>query len=450
MSLRRLKMRKGMLWVFAVLALLLVSVGAATAQDVDPSGQTVVYWHQFSGAQLDTMTAIVTAFNETNEWGITVEAVAQGSYNDIRELMNAGIVSGELPNLVAGFANDAASYFRDSAAVDLNSYVNDATWGMTADQLADFNTAMIGFNTLDFAPFGGELIAWPHQSSAQVFVANNTLLSSLGYDSVPTTIEDFRAAACAAAELTGPNGEDIQGFPITTDASLFESWVAAQGDVIFDGAAYRFDSEAALATFQLYKDLYDSGCGYIPAERFAEQNDFALGLTPFFATSTAGFTFVLQALNDNGFTGEWSVNTFPHSTEAPVLQVFIPSIIMVPGTPEAQLASWLFLRHLVTAEAAAQWSMGTGYFNPVLSTAGMMSAEAYPNPALFPYFSAAAAFVNDLAVTLYNGPAVPSYGQIRGLVSEAIANVTSNGMDVAEVAAALTEQANAIHAESMQ
>lgn len=427
------------------LAILVLAGGVVTAQDdlasVDPSGQTVVYWHQFSSAQLAAMTALVENFNATNEWGITVEAVAQGNYNDIRDLMNSAIISGETPNLVAGYANDAASYYLDGGAVDLNAYVHDATWGLSADQLADFNTALIDFNTIQGEPFNGALVAFPHQASAQVFIANNTLLEELGFAEVPRSIEDFMASACASAQSATADGTPRYGYPITTDSSAFESWVAAFGGKVFDGEKYLFDSPEVLAALQLYKDLYDQGCGYIPAERYSEQTDFALGLTPYYPSSTAGFTFVLSANADSGFTGTWTPNTFPHAEGHESLQVFVPAIIMPPGTPEAQLASWLFLKYLVSPEAAQSWSEGTGYFNPVLSTVDLMSADTFPNPDLYPYFAAGAALVNDPAITLYNSPNVPSYGSIRSRVSEAVANVTSNGMSVADAAALLQQQA---------
>ncbi|MCA9909929.1 MAG: hypothetical protein KC519_14830, partial [Anaerolineae bacterium] len=105
-------MRKVVL-MFGLLLVIVLFTSAAFAQDdmagIDPSGQTIVYWNQFTSAQLETMTALVDRFNSTNEYGITVETLPQGNYNDIRELMNASIISGELPNLVAGYGNDAAS-----------------------------------------------------------------------------------------------------------------------------------------------------------------------------------------------------------------------------------------------------------------------------------------------------------------------------------------------------
>lgn len=444
------------LFLFGVIAASVAITGAAVAQEdlssIDPSGQEVVYWHQFTGAQLETMTTLVEDFNSTNEYGITVNAIAQGGYNDIRELMNASIISGELPNLVAGYANDAASYFRDGGAVDLSPYVTDATWGLTEEQQADFVPGILDANRQTAAPFNGELLAWPHQFSAQVLVSNLDLLAELGYDAPPATLEEFREISCAAAESVGPNGEDRQGFPIIADASQLESFVANQGGVIFDGEQYTFTSEPVLNTLQLYSDLYSEGCGYIPAERFAEQTDLALGLNPFIVTSTAGFTFVRQAFVDAGVENpNLAVTTIPaDDTANSALQVFVPSIILVPSTPEAQLASWLFLRYLVEPESAATWSSGSGYFNPVLSTAELVTEENFASPDVFTYYDTANSYLSNPDVTVYNGPQVISYGSVRNLVTEAIANVTSNGMTPEEVAEQLNADANAAHEESLQ
>lgn len=439
-------MRK-LLLIVCMLALLTGGVLAQEATDlanVDPTGETIVYWHQYSNAQGETIAALIQQFNETNEWGITVEGVPQGNYDAISELMNASIVSGELPNLVAGYANNAASYYADNAAVDMNTYINDPTWGFTEEQLADFNTSLLQFNNVD-----GAQLAWPNQASAQLLIVNNTLLAELGYDAPPQTLEQFEEIACASANSTGPNGEDRQGFPITTDASMFESFVAAQGGAIYDGEAFTFAGNPAVETvLTMYKTLYDEGCGYIPAERFAEQADFNLGLNPFFSSSTAGFTFIISGFADSGVEADWGPVPFPHSTEAPVIQVFVPSIIMVPSTPEKQLASWLFLKYLATPEAGEQWSGGTGYFNPVLSTVSTLTEDDFSFEGLYPYFTAANELVNDPANTLYSSPNIAAYSTVRGLISEALANVTSNGMSVEDTIATLQAGADQALADS--
>ncbi|MBE2272531.1 MAG: extracellular solute-binding protein [Anaerolinea sp.] len=432
--------------VLLVLAALLALSGAVMAQDdlanVDPSGQTVIYWHQFRDAQGATIDALIAQFNETNEYGITVEGTFQGSYNEMRDLVNAGIVSGELPNLAAGYANDAASYARDGAVVDLLPYFNSPEWGLSADEMADFNMGILAANTAA----DGQLLAWPHQSSAQVLVYNETMLSELGFDAAPTTFEDFRTIACAAAEMTTADGGDVQGFPIVADASAFESFVANMGGSIYDAEANAFTfagNQAVTDVLSFYKDLYESGCAYIPAERFAEQTDFALGLNPFFLSSTAGFTFINAALVDNNAAFTWNVSTLPYTEGSQALQVFIPSIIMFQSTPEAQLASWLFLKSLISPEAAATWSAGTGYFNPVPSSAAMLTEEGFgANAAIFPYFSTANDILNNPDVNIYGSPAISAYGTVRGALSEAVANVTTNGMSVEDAVATLQAAAD--------
>ena len=92
--------------LLVVLMLLTLGLSLVQAQSdmsyegVDPSGQTVVYWHQYSddSSQAETMAALVEDFNSSNEYGITVETIHQGSYGPIEDLMNTAILSGELPN----------------------------------------------------------------------------------------------------------------------------------------------------------------------------------------------------------------------------------------------------------------------------------------------------------------------------------------------------------------
>ncbi len=438
--------------LLAMALLLALTTGLVAAQDdvdsVDPTGETVVYWHQFSEAQEATMQGIIDEFNSTNEWGITVEAVPQGSYNDLRDLMGAAIISGELPNLVAGYASDAGSYSLDNGAADLRPYMASATYGLTAEQLADINPGILAADTFSEPPFEGEVLAWPHQNSAQVLVVNETMLAALGFDAAPTTFEEFNAVACAAAEATGPNGEDLFGFPITGDSSEFEALVASMGGSIYADGAYQFTSQPVIDTLQMYKDQYDAGCYYYPDRPYGNTGDFALGLNPMAPTSTAGFTFIINDIANAGLEIDWSVNPLPSTEGNQTVQVYVPSIILVPSTPEKQLASWLFLKYLTTPEAGAAWMGGTGYFSPVYSAAALVTEETMATPALAPYAQATTALLNNPDINIYTSPNVVSYGTVRGLVSEAVAAVTTGGEDVATVAERLQEQAVGVQEES--
>lgn len=439
-----------------ILLLLVVVLGVSlvAAQEdlsaVDPTGQTIVYWHQYNGgAQLETMTAFVEAFNANNEWGITVEAIPQGSYDDLRNLMSAAITTGDLPNLVAGFQNDAQGYFLDGAALDLNPYFNDATWGFSGDDLADLNMGIVNFNVFETEPYNGAMLAWPNQVSANALSVNLDMLAAVGFDGPPANFDDFRAIACATAELTGPNGEDIQGYPIKADSSNFESYVASFGGAIFDYEtnSYDFTNDAVISVLTLFQEMYNEGCAYIPDTRFGNTDDFAFGLNPMALGSTAGIPFIQSNIDESESGVEnWVNTTTPWTDDNRVIQLYVPSVIAVPGTPEQNLATWLFLKYLTETENQITWTENTSYFPVRISAAEGLSEEFLSST---PQWTA----INDLLASgeaaVYQAPQVVSYQQVRDLVSAAVADVTTNAMDVMEVAERLEAEANEVHEDSM-
>ncbi|MEP7294364.1 MAG: extracellular solute-binding protein [Chloroflexota bacterium] len=428
--------------------LFVLGISAVSAQDdlesVDPTGQTVVYWHQYQvdSAQGNTMDAIIADFNANNQWDITVEGSFQGSYGPLGELINAGITSGELPNMVAGYVNAAASYDRDGVVVDLTPYMTSETWGFGSDH--DLNESLLAANTID-----GRLLAFPNQSSVQVMTYNQDLLTELGFDAPATTRDEFTEQACASANSTGPNGEDRFGFPLTTDGSAFESWVHSAGGNIYHDGAFDFSSEPVISTLQFYQDLYNEGCAYIPAVRFGEQTDFNQGLTPFYVTSSAGFSFIIDGFNTADYHPTWDLMTFPHSEGNESLNAFTPSIIVLQSTPEQDLASWLFLKYLAQPEVGVQWSEGSGYFNPIPSSSEALQTGTFSMEGMGTYFNAANDLLNRTDLDIFSSPPLAAYDTVRGLVSTAIADVTSNGMPAADVAATLQAAADQALADSM-
>jgi multiple sugar transport system substrate-binding protein/sn-glycerol 3-phosphate transport system substrate-binding protein len=412
---------------------------------IDPTGQTVTYWHQYNNpTQLAIITGLVNAFNASNPYGITVNAVAQGSYNDIRSLMNNAIVSGDLPNLVAGFPNDGLSFNLDGVIFDLTPYYTDAKWGYSAEGLADLTQV-----ALDAWLFDEGRLGWPNQISGQVIFTNSGMMQQLGFAAdAPRTLDQFAEIACAAAnsDLTGAEGGDVMGFPIVTDSSQFESLVAGAGGSIWVDGAWNFTNDAVIRILTLYKDLYDQGCAYIPAERFGNTTDWARALNPFALSSTAGIAPTMRTAADAGnLVTDWQVIAVPTASEdqKPVLQLFTPGIMIVTATPEQQLASWIFLRYFSSPEIQAQWAQQLSLFPLSKSAAALMDTSR-----LVPQFLA---MINQLAadeVTVYVAPQNLSYGAVRDIVATGIADVTSGGMAVADVAQRMTDEAAAALADS--
>lgn len=435
-----------------LLLIIIVLIGSVYAQEdysgVDPSGVTITYWHQYSddSAQGATIKALVEAFNSANEYGITVEATFQGGYNDLRDLINANISTGEYPNMVAGFVSDAFSYALDGVVVDLNPLYNDPTWGFSEEEKADLNQGILASTVADIPGFDGEFLAWPNQISANVLAVNLTMLEALGFDAPPTTWAEFREIACAAAnsDLTGAEGAEVKGYPIKLDSSELESYLASNGAVIYADGQWNLTSPEALEVLQFFADLYADGCAYIPESQFGNTDDFALGLNPMALGSTAGIPFIKRGFESSGIEAEWTVTTTPWGENgAQTLQLFVPSIMILDRTPEEEVASWIFIKYLAETENQVTWSTATAYF-PSRYSAGAGLADFSAED---PLFGAANALVNNPDVVIYTSPKALSYGSARSVLAELYGNVTANGMDVMEAAQAAQDAANALEAD---
>lgn len=342
---------------------------------------------------------------------------------------------------MAGYQNDALSYYRDDAALDLYPLVDDSTFGYSADDMAKLNQGILNVDV--FPDEGGAMLAWPNQVSASVEAVNMDMLKSLGFDAAPEDFDTFKAVACAAAQAEG-----TQGYPMSLGSSEFESFAASMGAKIYADGQWDFSSDAVIATFQLFADMYKEGCAYIPEGAYQNTADFALSLNPMANTSTAGIPYISSDfetnLSDNNVpVPNWIVTTTPWTEGNRTIQLYVPSIIVVPATPEEEVASFLFLKFLSSTESQIAWTTATAYFPINLEAAASLGDYEASNP----YFAEANAIIADPSVNIYSAPAVLSYNPVRDLIGKAWADVTSNGMDVATVAQQLTDDANAAQAD---
>lgn len=438
--------------LFVTVLLLALGIGLVQAQDsmyegIDPSGQTVVYWHQYSedSTQDNTMSALIADFNSSNEYGITVEAIHQGHYGTIEDLMNTAILSGELPNLVAGYANAVAGWANEGLVVDIETLLNDPQWGFSDEEQSNFNFNLLDVNKLDFAPFDGMRVAWANQNSLNIFYTNLDVVEALGFERrTPATLAEFEAISCAAGA-----SEAYQGYPMDTGTSHFESFVAAHGGAIFDSEAgeYIFESDAVATTMELFTRMLENDCAYLFAERYQNTGDFSLGITPFAAGSSAGIPFVTWDAATAEMTDEWVVTAFPGAEGVgATIQLFVPSQAILTAAPEQELATWLFVKYLAGPAAQLAWSGATGYFS--IRTDIEVTADDFTEPRM-PYerFIEVQGILTDESVSVYSSPGLPSYSAVRGIVPNTIAEVVNGDVETADALADLNEEANELHVD---
>jgi multiple sugar transport system substrate-binding protein len=402
---------------------------------VDPSGQTVVWWHNHSGSREENMLPLIEEYNQSNAYGITVEAQNQGSYNDIRDKVNASIAAGEAPAaLIVGYQNDQSFYQLNDTLVDLNTLIDDATWGLSAEDKADFYQAFLeqSVNPL----FDNQRLGFPPNRSMEVIFYNQTWLEELGFSGPPTTPAEFKEMACAASAA---NGDGTGGFILRDDASAMAAWTFAFGGDITteDGLGYIYNSPATVEAMTFLKDLYDSGCAYFFTEGFpnpqfaARKGIFAMGSTsgiPFYAGDVA--TFASEAGKEPDV---WGVAAVPHTTAEPVQNVYGGDVMIVKTTPEQELAAWDFVKWFTTPEVQARWVEISGYFPTREGTSEFFSEK----------IKADGPFNQGVAMLPYSAyePQFISYTAVRDAAEKAF-NEIMQGADIQTTLDSLTTFAN--------
>jgi multiple sugar transport system substrate-binding protein len=408
---------------------------------VDPRGQNVVWWHNHSGSREEKLKVLLEQF-AGNECGITIEAQNQGSYNDIRDKVNASTASGELPAaLLVGYQNDQAFYQLNESLADLNTYVDDATWGLSAEDRADFFPGF--FDQSVHVMFDNQRLGFPPNRSMEVLYYNQTWLEELGFAGPPTSPDEFKEMACTASAA---NGDGTGGFILRTDASAVASWTYAfGGDVLTeDGTAYDYSGQATVDAMNFLKGMVDEGCAYLFSEGYPNP-EFAARRAIFTMGSSSSIPFYGTDVNtvatDNKTEPDaWGVAAIPHTTADPVQNVYGGDVMIAVSTPEQQLAAWIFVKWFTSPEIQAEWDMISGYFPTRAGTEAFLTDYYTANP----QWAQAAALLS----FSYYEPQLISYTAVRDAAEESI-NAIAQGADIQSTLDNLTVFANETQAELM-
>ena len=103
---------------------------------------SIEMWHYMNGGQADALNSIIEDFNATNDKGITVNAISQGSIVDLNKKVISAAQSNSLPAIINVYPDIATGLIEDKKLVNLSSFINDKNVGM-ADEMDDFVDSFI-------------------------------------------------------------------------------------------------------------------------------------------------------------------------------------------------------------------------------------------------------------------------------------------------------------------
>lgn len=384
---------------------------------MDLSGVTISFWHVYGEGdpRNATIVSLVDEFNATNEYGITVEALDQGAYGDVEDKVNAGLQSGDLPNVVQAYTSALLNWDTVGAVADLAPMVADPMYGLTQEELDDIYPSVLAIGVTP----DGRRLSWPLSLSANLMVYNFTWAQELGFANAPTNTAELKEQLCAAAAANAADPAKVGtgGMVWYASASNFLSFLYAFGGQELNeaGDAYDFNT-AAMKDVALYiNDLRDAGCTFETESYPNPEQAQRLALVTL--SSNAGLPYYLAAFEDAANEDEWGFLPFLGPDGGQSADAFSQAVGVLTSTPEQDMASWLFIKYLTSAENQAEWIVASGYLpthfsteamladyiaaNPIYQTALDLAALGRAEPETFPAWNSVRRAINDAAAAMY-------------------------------------------------
>jgi len=338
-------------------------IGTLDVPAEDLRGTLVRFWHPWIGAAAKTISTQVEQFNLNNPYGILVVPIQFPGYDALDRAVDSH--PSEPPQIAVGFQHQALAWDQASPLVDLQPYLSDPEWGFSPADQADLYSAFWDPEVVD-----GRRLGVPAFRSASLLLYNQTWARELGFQAPPTTPDQFRQQACAAAQHMENSGDrstaGMGGYMISTDYPVLLSWIYAfGGDPLktpepgSGQSVYQFDTPEVAKALTFLRELYDQGCAW-ESRSSAPDSPFAGRLGLFASASVFDLPDIAAAFKRNENLDEWVVIPYPSPSGRHALDAYGPSYYVTPSTPAQQLASWLFLRWLMTPDNHARMIEAAG------------------------------------------------------------------------------------------
>jgi len=339
-------------------------------------GAEVSVWHPWFGAEASLFESQIAQFNTVNEWGIVVRAESKTNYSELFSQTDEALSRSGNPDIVIAFPEHALEWREH--VVDLNAYVHDPVYGISSLEISDFPSVIWMQDEVE-----GLRLGMPAQRSARFILYNQTWARELGFDSPPKTSSDFERQACAANRALNndedPDNNALGGWLIDANAMTSLAWMYAFDGGVQEEDGYRFLAPGNIDAFKYLKVLQQKNCAWVPSTEGSVYDRFALRRALFATASLEDFADQSRAFGAIGNGDEWIVLPFP-GVDTTAFVVYGSSFVMFGSDDVTQLAGWLFIRWMLSAENQARWVQSTGLFTIRSSTMDLLGDYSASHP----------------------------------------------------------------------
>ncbi len=310
------------------------------------SKQTITVWNTYTAHQQEAFQEMVDAFNASQDM-ITVDYQPQAYAEFDSNLMNAAR-TGKGPNIAPRYCSSAAQYKDEGLLVNLSNYINDPNVG-----IPNFKENLVGKEYEEIAQWGEDQIyVFPIIITSEVLYVNKTILDELGLE-IPKT---WTQLAEASKKIKDEKGITGWGSDSQTDTMI--DMLAQQNGGYIDAATATCNVNEAKFKNVLtwYVDGLKNGYFRTPGADNYLSGPFTRGEVAMYIGSSAGAGFVLPYVNF-----ECVVTNIPQEGDATFAPAWGGGLVAFDKHDDQQnLASYLFLKYLLSDEVIAKWAIEFG------------------------------------------------------------------------------------------
>lgn len=317
---------------------------------------TITFWHDRpAGVDGDYLDACIKEFNETNEYGITVEAVYQGYLDDVQAKTMTAIAAKNQPTLADLSCNAIPVLAAQDCLADLTPYIERD--GFDMDNFVEAVTDYI------YDP-DGHIVSIPYTRGTAILYYNKTMFADAGYDHAPTSLEELNEAA---QKIYADSNGEVKGIAYTIEANYYQNALIASlnGTGIMDADGQGASCLEDGTLLQFLSDWYtwtEEGWCDIPALSGASskvQEDFLQGkLAAYVSSSNRAGTISANAAEANIDLGMSKMVGYG-GYSAPIGGGSI-GVISRNNSEQQIAAAWEFIKFLMQDENVASNHTVTG------------------------------------------------------------------------------------------
>lgn len=356
-------MRRSKLLVVAMASLLVLTSALAGCGSAKPASDNtsngkpveIEYWYGLGGKLGDNMKALIDKFNQSQS-KVHVTGVAQASYDDTFQALQAGIAAKKAPAVALVENIRANTLAQRGVLAPLDTLVaNDKS-----------------FNPQDFVPsfykqgqMNGKLYYLPAYATTQVLYYRKDLFAKANIDP-DKAFATWESLAEAATKLTQKNGNEVAVYgwePMWNQNNLIDATLSRGGKFLSeDGKKVTIDSPEWVDTWEFFRKaifeqkimrIHSGGQGW--QYWYDTIGDVMKGKAAGYTGSSGDqgdldFSIIAAHIQP-GWTGH-----------APAPEAFSEALAIPAVTaPEQQAAAFELIKFLTSTETSAEWSMKTGY-----------------------------------------------------------------------------------------